>query len=667
MVREMRPRKNPKTGPAGKELDTSIPASPTKSSRKDSQASHQTPDPPAETIILAKSPRTPPFIQSSLPTAKPKDVTTNTHHDRQHTTGMPPDPNKMAVSRSGTNGGILTITGLPESFLKSLKEKHEAPAPVKSKRGRKRKHPLPEESQNENAPPSKRLRGETAEEPPQEPSQNLPGHGRHNLKAQTKVHATEEMEKDDTNSYDTEAEGHAEAEQGPAATTEDHEQANAGSPSPTRPRLPTRKEKVDLAKVVLPGPYIEREDPRNEADLDKASLIYHKKYAPLPSIKSFTDIWNGHDLSKVPTEILYKLAEDTQKALTTWQDEYIKLDKYTAENFDPPKKPATGGRVPLGREAWQQEKETVWFGCPAGIEGVIAKGDKKWRKDNAARLAGAVDGTMTGSFNVDGKRLRRRTGEVTGLLASAKTDSETAEKRTRKPAKKFDQGTNADATTTVRKKRGRPPASSKVTQTTEKAKAPPEPGVDGAAEAEDTDANVNEALPRKRGRPTHAPASVAPAADTNGMKPKPVGRKPRAKLQKAQPAPPAPDPGGAPPTGTSSYPPHPAAAGPGYHPEAPFVPLFQQEQQPYQHQYPQQHQHPPHHGLHSYMQQPPGPTPPTPAASVGGYTHQPQSQQRGYGHPPGPRFYNPGYTDVPPPFPSPRLPFNGSHQQQQRR
>ena len=667
MVRDMRSRHNPRTGPPSKEPDKSVPPSPTKSSTKGSQASHQTPDPSAESIIPAKSPESPTLPQPPLPTANLEDDTANVQCESPHTISKPVGPHAMTISRSGTDGGILIITGLPKSFLNSLKDNAEAPVPLKSKRGRKRKQPLLDESQKENTPPFKRFRGESAEETIRQiVEQDIFGQ-----ETPAKVNASQQGEEDARNSDDVEVVGDAEEEEEPAAATENHQQANAGSPSPIRPHSTVTKDKVDLAKVVLPGPYVEREEIPNEDNLDPASFIYHKEYAPLPSIKSFTDIWNGQDLSEVPTNVLYKLAEGTQKVLTTWQDEYIKLDSFTAGNFNPPKKPATGGRIPAERWLWQQEKETLWWGCPAGLEGALVKGDKKWRKDNAAHLAGAEDGNMTGSFDVNGKKLRRRTGEVPNLLAAGKNDSETTEKRTRKPAKKFDQGTNAEAATGVRKKRGRPPARAKAAQTAENAKATAAPSFDGEQEPENTDP-TNQALPKKRGRPPQAPARTASAASTNSTKPKAAARKPRAKPQKAEPAPPAPapdpDPVHEPTTTTSSYPPHPSRPPLGYKTDAAFVspPLHLQHTYPPPPPPQQQPQHPPHHTLHSYAQQPFGPAPPSPAAG-GSYSQQPQPHPQRYGQPPGPRFYDPEYAEAPRSYQPLHLTFSGGHQQQHHR
>ncbi|KAJ4300041.1 hypothetical protein N0V90_005290 [Kalmusia sp. IMI 367209] len=57
------------------------------------------------------------------------------------------------------------------------------------------------------------------------------------------------------------------------------------------------------------------------------------------------------------TESLYAMAENTQRILKAWQDEYLFLDARTAPHSHPPKKPCNGGRIPINPPIFEDMKE----------------------------------------------------------------------------------------------------------------------------------------------------------------------------------------------------------------------------------------------------------------------------------------------------------------------
>jgi len=134
---------------------------------------------------------------------------------------------------------------------------------------------------------------------------------------------------------------------------------------------------------------------------------------------------------------LLALAQNTFDALKVWQDEYLSLDAKTAPYIQPPKKPATGGRVLVDQDAWEAAKE-----ADAAL----------WRKGLNAE-ASRRDGSHLSMLNfnehvVDGRGLRKRrfdAGLLDGLKLSESDAGAAKEKRDRKPVKRFDMGSNGES------------------------------------------------------------------------------------------------------------------------------------------------------------------------------------------------------------------------------
>ena len=138
----------------------------------------------------------------------------------------------------------------------------------------------------------------------------------------------------------------------------------------------------------LPSPYLSREStPSSSADLDAAALLMKERFLPLPSLSSFSDAMTRYAPAVRTTATLYALAENAQRALVSWQTEYLKLDTRTAPAAHPPKRPATGGRIPLDPATWDAIKQSELYGYtldprrePGAQDPFVQRG---WRRGGA--------------------------------------------------------------------------------------------------------------------------------------------------------------------------------------------------------------------------------------------------------------------------------------------
>lgn len=113
-------------------------------------------------------------------------------------------------------------------------------------------------------------------------------------------------------------------------------QRNSGSQTPqeaasTPVELPVRRllDPADdvLSDSDLPGPWIEGLDPPIEAECeDRADFLLKTRFMPMTEAHDIIMALTKYPASQRSTENLYLLAENTQRILKAWQDEYLMLD-----------------------------------------------------------------------------------------------------------------------------------------------------------------------------------------------------------------------------------------------------------------------------------------------------------------------------------------------------
>lgn len=82
-----------------------------------------------------------------------------------------------------------------------------------------------------------------------------------------------------------------------------------------------------LSDSDLPSPWIEGLDPPIEAECeDRADFLLRTKFKPLTEVQDIINALTKYHVSQRSTENLYLLAENTQRILREWQDEYLALD-----------------------------------------------------------------------------------------------------------------------------------------------------------------------------------------------------------------------------------------------------------------------------------------------------------------------------------------------------
>ncbi|TKA62813.1 hypothetical protein B0A49_09293 [Cryomyces minteri] len=131
-------------------------------------------------------------------------------------------------------------------------------------------------------------------------------------------------------------------------------------PTPAAPAIivQTIPEDPNLTDADFPPPFLSPSTTPSPPDTsDPAALIYRNKFAPLPDPHLFIRALTRIAPSRRTTADLYDLATNTQAALKLWQDEYLQLDKHTAPLSAIPKRPATGGRLPLDPLEFEDLKE----------------------------------------------------------------------------------------------------------------------------------------------------------------------------------------------------------------------------------------------------------------------------------------------------------------------
>ncbi|KAF2795144.1 hypothetical protein K505DRAFT_324292 [Melanomma pulvis-pyrius CBS 109.77] len=228
-------------------------------------------------------------------------------------------------------------------------------------------------------------------------------------------------------------------------------QQNSGSQTPqeaasTPTELPLRKllDPADdvLSDSDLPGPWMEGLDPPIEAECeDRADYLLKTRYMPMTDAHDIIMALTKYPVSQRSTENLYLLAENTQRILKAWQDEYLRLDGRTAPHAHPPKKPANGGRIPVASQVFEDMKEADLYGYvfdpkrPPGCQDPFAQ--------------------RIGREKTNGRELRQR--RARDMLDSAAPSDEDEEediegrpgKRQRRATRRFEIGDQGPGTGTV--------------------------------------------------------------------------------------------------------------------------------------------------------------------------------------------------------------------------
>lgn len=205
-----------------------------------------------------------------------------------------------------------------------------------------------------------------------------------------------------------------------------------------------QKDPDELDPQHLPSPFLDfPEDESQEPFEDDAERILRSLYAPLPQPQRFINGLTSHHPSKRSTATLRTIAENAQRALKIWQDEYVRLDKRTAPVSLPfPKKPCTGGRIPVNPDDFELEKHKELYhdgSKLASAMGLVLPPAHRCRTAYGTPLDGSNGG----------RELRRRGADsriVDGLGISSDDAGAKKPTRARKPVRRFDVGHNAAET-----------------------------------------------------------------------------------------------------------------------------------------------------------------------------------------------------------------------------
>lgn len=99
--------------------------------------------------------------------------------------------------------------------------------------------------------------------------------------------------------------------------------------TPTETAVPKllAPEDDELSESDLPDPFIYDALSPNEADCeDRADYLLQKRFRPMIDVQQVITTLTKYAANQRSTESLYALAENTQRILKAWQDEYLMLD-----------------------------------------------------------------------------------------------------------------------------------------------------------------------------------------------------------------------------------------------------------------------------------------------------------------------------------------------------
>ena len=237
------------------------------------------------------------------------------------------------------------------------------------------------------------------------------GRGRGRKKSRLKSTTTHEEMQSENEAYSPNKNYIKEFQQKAEDEAENLQRMKKGSGSPSKsleqqadeqratdtPALTPSPVEIDdtLTAEDLPSPYLSRAStPNSSAGLDAAALLMKERFLPLAPLSSFSDPLTRYAPAARTTATLYALAENAQRALVSWQTEYLKLDARTAPAAHPPKRPATGGRVPMDPTTWDAIKQSELYGYtldprrePSAQDPFTQRG---WRRGGAFASAARV-------------------------------------------------------------------------------------------------------------------------------------------------------------------------------------------------------------------------------------------------------------------------------------
>ncbi|KAF2755143.1 hypothetical protein EJ05DRAFT_478950 [Pseudovirgaria hyperparasitica] len=177
-----------------------------------------------------------------------------------------------------------------------------------------------------------------------------------------------------------------------------------------------------LMDIDLPAPFIEDYEIPDRKDCDDiADFIMKSRYKPMTDPQAFISALTKYEPSKRSTSVLYELAENVQQTLKAWQDEYLALDALTAPAANPPKKVATGGRIPYDKATWEDMREADLYNYaydsrkPPGTQDPMAQrigrdgtGGRELRQRRARDALGSTQVSEEDEENENGVGKRKR-------------------------------------------------------------------------------------------------------------------------------------------------------------------------------------------------------------------------------------------------------------------
>lgn len=204
------------------------------------------------------------------------------------------------------------------------------------------------------------------------------------------------------------------------------------SSTPIEVDLPPPLEPIndELSDTDLPPPFIVDYNEPSESDCDDAAdYLVKTRFKPMTDPQAFIAALTKYAPKARSTDTLYTLALNTQRALKAWQDQYLVLDAKTAPHAHPPKKPCTGGRIPVDPAVHEDMKEADLYNYSYDAKKVPGTQDPF-----AQRL---------GRDFVGGRELRqRRARDMLGSAAPSEEEEEDEDgrpgKRRRRAVQRFD-------------------------------------------------------------------------------------------------------------------------------------------------------------------------------------------------------------------------------------
>lgn len=207
-------------------------------------------------------------------------------------------------------------------------------------------------------------------------------------------------------------------------------QDSSSTPIEVEPPPPLEPIDDELSDADLPPPFIVDYNEPSESDCDDAAdYLVKTRFKPMTDPQAFIAALTKYAPNVRSTDALYALALNTQRALRAWQDQYLVLDAKTAPHAHPPKKPCTGGRIPVDPAVHEDMKEADLYNYSYDPKRVPGTQDPF-----AQRLGRDFAG---------GRELRqRRARDMLGSAAPSEDEEEEDEgrpgKRRRRAVQRFD-------------------------------------------------------------------------------------------------------------------------------------------------------------------------------------------------------------------------------------